>query len=118
MGMFNPPPSDAPRSRWTPGTRVLAHWAPDGFLYPGTILEERGGQYRIGFDDGERAWVTTDGLAPLDVSEGTRVFGRWQGAPAYYPGTVAEQDGERLRIQYDDGDEEWTTVAMVRVERA
>ena len=31
----------------------------------------------------------------------------------YYPGTVTEVQGDRIHIQYDDGDKEWTRPAAL-----
>ena len=102
---------------WQVGQRVLAQWYPEVFFYPGTIAAEDGGEYHIEFDDGDEAWVTAKQIFPLVIRVGHQVFGRWQGGPAYFPGRVDQQDGERIHIQYDDGDQEWTTISMVRVER-
>lgn len=67
--------------------------------------------------NGDQATVTVKQIAPLDIQVGSRVFGRWRNGPAYFPGRVDKQDAEKIHIKYDDGDEEWTTISMVRVER-
>jgi len=102
---------------WNIGQRVLAQWYPEVFFYPATIVAQVNAKYHVEFDDGDEAWVTAKQIFPLVIRVGSQVFGRWQGGPAYFPGRVDQQDGDRIHIQYDDGDHEWTTISMVRVER-
>ncbi len=102
---------------WHRGQRVLAQWEPDGYYYPGTITAHDEHSYLVIYDDGDKATVTADQLAPLDIKVGSRVFGRWQGDTLYYAGEVDQQEGAAIHIAYDDGDKEWTTVRMVRVRR-
>jgi hypothetical protein len=106
-----------PAANWTVGQRILAQWYPEVFFYPGVIESIDGVKYQVQFDDGDRAAVVAKQIAPMDIKVGSRVFGRWQGGPAYFPGKVDQKDGEKIHIRYDDGDEEWTTISMVRVER-
>jgi hypothetical protein len=102
---------------WIAGDRVLAQWSGDAFWYPGTVQGAEGGRLHVCFDDGDREWLPPEKLAPLDVKAGDRVFGRWQHGPIFYPGRVTRRDGEKIDIQYDDGDRETTTVSMVRLRR-
>ena len=48
---------------------------------------------------------------------GARVFCRRRNGPQYLPGTVKELEGNRLRVAFDDGVEEWLPVGLVRVEK-
>jgi len=107
----------AASAAWTVGQRVLAQWSPEEYYYPGVIRAIQGGKHLVAFDDGDQALVTAKQIASLEIKVGSRVFGRWKGAPAYFPGKVTRQNGEKIYIQYDDGDQEWTTVSMVRVKR-
>jgi hypothetical protein len=102
--------------RFAVGDRVLARWY-DLFWYPGVILSAEGKRIHVTFDDGDQALVTSDQIRELDIGVGDRVFCRWKGGPQYYPGEVVKKEGERIHVRYDDGDEEWTSVRMVRVER-
>jgi serine/threonine-protein kinase len=88
--------------KWRIGDRVLAPWEPE-WLYPATVREINGDSIYVWFDDGELAWVESDDLKPLDLGEGSRVFGPWG-----YCGVVTERLGNRVHLHYDDGDEEWT----------
>lgn len=103
---------------WNVGDRVLARWFHDPFWYPATIREVDGERYYVKFDDGDKQWTPAEFLTQIDIEEGDPVFGRWQAGPEYLPGRV-EQIGpeERIFVKYVDGDEEWTTISMVRVTR-
>lgn len=100
------------------GDRVLARWPAEiDWWYPGVVCERADDRLLVQFDDGDRAWVTPHEALPLDLDDGARVYGRWQGGGQYHPGLVTSRVGDALHIRYDDGDEEWTSVSMVRVHR-
>ena len=100
------------------GDRVLARWPAEiDWWYPGVVCMADDDRLFVQFDDGDRAWVGPFEALPLDLAEGTHVHGRWQGGKQYLSGVVAEKTGDALRIVYDDGDEEWTSVSMVRVHK-
>jgi hypothetical protein len=101
---------------WRAGERVLARWH-DSYFYPGRVHAVSRGSYEIVFDDGDRDWVDPAHIIVPDVNVGSRVFARLQGGPEFLPGTVSEQKGEMLQVQYDHGDVEWTSLSMVRVQR-
>jgi hypothetical protein len=105
------------QSGWIDGDRVLARWGGDFFWYPGTVQGVKGGRVNVCFDDGGRERVAAEHVVKLDLAVGSRVFGRWKGGPAFFPGRITKMEGERIHIQYDDGDQEWTTVSVVRVRR-
>jgi hypothetical protein len=98
------------------GDRVLARWF-DQLWYPGVILAVEGKRIHIAFDDGDQAHVTCDQVRALDVGVGDHVSCRRRGGPFYLPGEILKKEGERICVRYDGGDEEWTSVRMVRVER-
>jgi hypothetical protein len=101
------------------GDRVLAVWPAEvGWWYPATVLFADGDRALVQYDDGDRATVTENQLRPLRLGTGTRVHGRWQAGELYYPGAITQTTGAAIHIAYDDGDEEWTTVAAVRVQEA
>jgi hypothetical protein len=105
-----------PGGELTIGKRVLAEWEAN-LYYPGTIRDQAEGKYLVVFDDGDSARLGSGQITPLDIKVGSRVFGRWKGGNAYFPGRVTEQNGEKIFIVYDDGDKEWTTISMVRVKK-
>jgi hypothetical protein len=97
------------------GDRVLAVWPVEqNWWYPGVVCAASEG-YEIQYDDGDRGVVEVEQIRPLDIRVGSRVYGRWQGGGAYYPGRVAEVVGHALHIHYDDGDREWSSVSMLRM---
>ena len=101
---------------WKVGDRVLAHWPPESFFYPARITAITHGVFvSVAYDDGESAELLPMEVAPLDLREGDRVYCRWQKGPEYHPGSIAEKQGDKIHVHYDDGEKEWSTVAMVRV---
>lgn len=100
------------------GDRVLAKWTSEWeWWYPGVVCAVEGWSIDIQFDDGDRAIVSAQDVMPLVIRETSRVHGRWQGGALYYPGSVSARVGDAIRIDYDDGDQEWTSISMVRIHR-
>jgi hypothetical protein len=95
-----------------PGDRVWAPWQ-NGVLFAGSVDKVQGKEAHIHFDDGDAGWVQHEQVLPLEIPIGLPVMGRWKMGGQYYPGTVAEVQGERIRIHYDDGDKEWTKPAAL-----
>ena len=63
-----------------------------------------------------RSFVVTPELVKrFDLRVGTVVEGRWSGGPHYFPGKIDKVEGERVHIKYDDGEDEWTTIRLVRI---
>ena len=98
------------------GQRVLARWH-DGFWYPATVRYADAGEVVVKYDDGQAGSLTPTQVRELKVGEGDRVQARWQGGPAYYPGTVAWCRGDEIRIDYDDGEHETILINLIRVIR-
>ncbi len=99
------------------GDRVLSQWPTEvEWWYPGVVVAAQPGRVLVQFDDGDRSAVADDRTAPLaHVAAGRRVQGRFQGGRHFFAGQVTARTGDALHIAYDDGDEEWTSVAMLRV---
>lgn len=98
------------------GDRVLAQWpAEKVWWYPGTVVSLGDASAEIQFDDGDRSEVELSQIRELAVQVGTRVYCRWQAGQTYYPGKVSEVIGHAMRLNYDDGDQEWTAVSMIRI---
>jgi hypothetical protein len=100
------------------GSPVLAYWEETQLYYVGTVVEKdntvKGGGYLVIFADGDQAVVPGVRVRELDVKEGTKVLAMWSDK-SYYPGTVAKIVGNALFINFDDGDEEWTSWAGIAV---
>ena len=108
---------EAPR-QWQEGDRVFAPWEPE-FLYPGRIRqirvdEDRGDQALIRYDDGGEGWVFVYSLRPVQCTPGDRVQARRGGGPQYMPGELAEVEGDEVRVAFDDGTNDWLSMASVR----
>ncbi len=97
------------------GDRVLADWSGDEYWYPGTVIDEVNGEYHISFDDFDREWLTAYSLSYEELNAGDSVESRWLGEMVYYPGTIIERSGNAVYIEYDDGDEEMTTINHLRI---
>ncbi len=107
---------DGPAARLQEGDRVLAVWY-DLNWYPGVVVSVAGKRVHVLFDDGDQAMVTPERAKPLAFRVGDRVCCRRKGGPIYYPGEIARIKGEVIHVNYDDGEEETTSVRLVRIER-
>ncbi|MCI0637452.1 MAG: hypothetical protein L0Y72_27780 [Gemmataceae bacterium] len=121
MGVFDwlfkkSEPKTGGGSAWKVGDRVLAKWM-DAFFYPGRIRAVEGSRFQVSFDYGDVAWVHQAHILSPDIKVGSQVFCRIQGGPSYFPGTVSQQKGETIEVRYEHGDQEWTSLSMVRVQR-
>lgn len=97
------------------GDRVLGQW--DYFWYPGTIGARDPRGIKVVFDDGDEGIFGPERVMPLDIRAGERVYARWQGGTNYFPGRIESIEGDDIRIRYDDGRSEKTTIRVVRVLR-
>lgn len=94
------------------GDTVFAWWEPNGIYFVGTVVEEEGARSLVVFEDGAQAWVNSNQVKPMDIAQGSKVYARWTDG-RYYPGVVGRIVGRALFIQYDDGDEGWTSWAGI-----
>src|ERR1051325_1968423 len=102
---------------WQVGDAVLAPRSGESYYYPGRIHALDKNRCQIAFDDGQSDWVLITEMMPLQLKKGTRVSGRLQAGGTYYPGVIDRLEGDKLHIRYDQGEEEWTTVSLIRLER-
>ena len=56
-------------------------------------------------------------MPPMHQVNRSRVACRRKGSGKYYPGEVMEQEGDKILVFYDDGEREWTSIRMMRVEK-
>jgi hypothetical protein len=96
------------------GDRVWAPWHGTA-LFAGTVDRIQGKEAHIHFDDGDQGWVLLEQLVPLEIPVGLRVMGRRKMGSQFYPGTVTEVQGDRVHVQYDDGNREWTPPAALAI---
>jgi hypothetical protein len=95
-----------------PGDRVWAPWTSD-MLYPGSVEQLTDKEAHIRFDDGGQGWVLLEQLVPLQIPVGLRVLARWRMGKQYAPATVAEVEGDRIYLRFDDGNTEWSSAAAL-----
>lgn len=107
-----PPPRE-----WKVGGALLVNWSKDVYWYPAKVTKKEGERYFVVFDTGNEEWTTADHMTADDLREGDRVFGNWQNRGTYYNGRITKRMGRDIHIKYDDGDEEDTTIGVVRVIR-
>jgi len=105
-----------PDQTWKVGDRVMAKWH-DSFFYPGRVREVSDHACQVQFDDGDVDWVARDNVQRPDIRVGSRVHARVRGGPLFAPATVNQQRGEKLQVRYDHGEEEWTSLSLVRIQR-
>ncbi len=103
------------------------------FYFAGKIVELRGGDVRVRYDDGAREWASAlflrfpcEGIGsgikvvtPADwqgfyeqMSDGTRVWATWDAAELF-AGSVTKVRGEKVHIVFDDGDEGWVLLVQL-----
>lgn len=108
----------AQEKKFKEGERVLALWKADkDWFYVGTVREFKDGKYQVVFDDGDKDWVDAANVYAEDIAVGDKVAGNFKRLGLYYLGKITKRTGDQVHVKYDDGDEEDTTIAMLRVKR-
>ncbi len=98
------------------GNRVLAMWPVEReWWYPGVVVESTSDEFLIQFDDGGRDSVPTEKALLLSPINGTKIQCRWKGGTTFFPGKIVSVSGAAIAVAYDDGDQETTSVSMIRV---
>ncbi|MCL2540459.1 MAG: hypothetical protein FWE53_03485 [Firmicutes bacterium] len=92
---------------------VFARWAPDGFYYPATIIEEFANHVKVLFLDGVDSMILKEHVVELQQAYKTMRFeGNWQNQGFFYTGKIASH--EPLIFNYDDGDVEELMLVQLR----
>lgn len=99
---------------WTEGNRVFAFWDEDEYFYPATIVKIDGNDIFVRFDTGEEEWTNADYLEEFIIEEDDEVECKSAEDNLYYDVTVLEVDGEKLKVEYEDGTTEWSTFPRIR----
>src|SRR5207245_2751714 len=98
------------------GMRVMAYWQADGHWYPAEIKEIKDGSCKVLWDDGISKWLEPNQVSRYTIKTGDKVQGNWKNGGLYYRGKVTSKKDKEIHIVYDDGDEEDTTIDMVRMD--
>jgi len=96
------------------GDRVLAYDC-DGCVYPAEIVSINDDRVIVQYLDGPERMLTPELIRRFDMKVGMKVECRWKGGPNYLPGKLTKVEGERVHMHYDDGDEEWNSIRLVRI---
>jgi hypothetical protein len=116
------------------GQKVLSRRKMGPHFFPGEILEVRGDQVRIGFQDGQGdEWTKIaalripcqargQGAAPTKVAShtafleklqpGDRVWAPWNNS-TLFAGTVDQMRGKEVHVHFDDGDSGWVLLEQI-----
>ncbi|SFT96502.1 MULTISPECIES: tudor domain-containing protein [unclassified Mesorhizobium] len=103
-------------SAQTAGDWVLGNYKNAGYWFPGIAEKVEGGTVTIRYDDGDRETVSLDKVRPYDWMIGMKVQCNYKNAGEWYPGTIASLAGEKIGINYDDGDKETTKTGRCRTQ--
>lgn len=117
-----PGPSTADPSVFDPsavGSRALAHYRNSGFAYAAVITAVRDdGTVDVVYADGDNETLASTQLYPETIVEGTRVEARIRRWTRFFPGTVTRRVAHAVFVRFDDGDEQWTSIGLVRLAAA
>lgn len=98
------------------GDRVLAQYKGGEYWYVGKVTATKGGKIEIAYLDGASEALPSGHVRAFDWKVGTKVICNFKRKDTWYPGAVASIKGEQVKIKYDDGDVETTTLAYCRAE--
>ncbi|GIW80890.1 MAG: hypothetical protein KatS3mg105_2697 [Gemmatales bacterium] len=103
---------------WQPGDRVLALWPIENYWYPATVLHVDDAEgIQVAYDDGDKAVLRPEHVRPLDIEVGDVVYARPTGESFYVRATILERRQSYVKLVFDNGQEENTTLGSVRVIR-
>ena len=98
------------------GERVLGRWEADGYWYPGKIDEFRDGKYHVVYDAGGESWLAAEQVLPHLPTFYDPVEAKWSRDGKYYKAQIARRDGDKVRVDWQDGTSEETTMDKLRVD--
>jgi hypothetical protein len=116
-GTAPPPPPVAPPAfdPQATGTRVLARYQNGGDAYIAVVTQQAGGgNVNVVYADGDAEALPASALSPDSIAEGSRVQARIRSWPNFHPGTLQRRIGHAVFVRFDDGDEQWTSIGLVR----
>jgi hypothetical protein len=73
------------------------------------------GRIRVVYADGDTEAVSEESLYPDSIAPGMRVEARIRTWRQWFPGEVQRRVGHAVFVRFDDGDEQWTSIGLVRV---
>jgi hypothetical protein len=100
---------------WAFGDQVLAPRAGDSYCYPGTVQQDAGEHCSILFEDGNEAWVPTGQVQPLRLEPGDWIEVRLPAGREFSIARVVRFGSGRLIVKYEDGEQETTSLGLIRM---
>jgi hypothetical protein len=96
------------------GATVLGWWEESQAHFLATIVEKKGTDFVVVFEDGDMATLPATKIKENTLKVGSKVVSRWTDGE-YYPGTISKAVGRAFYIKYDDGDERWVPWSWIAV---
>jgi hypothetical protein len=94
---------------------VFAPKGTEPYWYTGTIRHIDSGRCYVIFDDGDDALVDSPQLRLLDLRAGDIVFARLPIETEFRPAKVLAWDDGKVNVQWTNGEENWTSLGMIRL---
>jgi hypothetical protein len=98
------------------GEGVLGRWPKDGYWYTGKIQEIRDGKYRVVYDDGDESWLPAEHVLPYLPTFHDQVEAKWSKDGKFYKAKITYRNGDKVRVEWEDGTTEETTLRQLRVD--
>ncbi|MFJ5488661.1 tudor domain-containing protein [Hansschlegelia beijingensis] len=96
------------------GDQVLGRWRGGEHWYPGVVDSISRSDVTIQYDDGDRETASFRQVRAYNWRPGQRVECNWKNGGTWYSGRIIAIEGDRLSINYDDGDRERTRTSKCR----
>ncbi len=98
------------------GARVLAQYKGGDKWYVGKVAAQKGGKIEIAFLDGDSDTLPPGHVRAFDWKVGTKVKCNFKRTDSWHWGAVTSLKGDQVKIKYDDGDVEDTSLRYCREE--
>ena len=96
------------------GATVLGWWQESQAYFLATVVEKKGTDYVVLFEDGDMATLPADKIKENTLKVGSKVVAKWDDGE-YYGGTISKAVGRAFYIKYEDGDERWVPWSWIAV---
>lgn len=94
---------------------LFGYWEADGLWYPAKVEQRDGERIQLHWHDGTTNWVNATHVCRVVLEVGDRVGATWKNQGGYYPAVIDGLDRGLIRIKYDDGTIEDTTIGSIRM---
>jgi hypothetical protein len=101
---------------WKTNQHVFGQKGNDRFWYVGTIRYIDGEHCFVVFEDGDDGMLESGQLKDFDLHAGDIVFARLPVEAEFRPAKVMSWDDAKIQVQWFDGEQNWTSLGMVRLQ--